>query len=377
MLSRLAVLALSVTLLASVTGTYGNDSSPTELQPTVVFTSGAGGYHTYRIPSLLRTRQGTLLAFCEARKNSRDDHGDVDLVLRRSTDDGKTWGPVQLVCEEGGNARITIGNPCPVVDHSTGRIWLPLTRNNDRVWMLHSDDDGQTWSKPDDITSSVKLPDWTWYATGPGVGVQLKHGEHAGRLIIPCDHRAKADSKTSYSHVFYSDDHGATWRLGGSTEKYMNECQLAELSDGTLLLNIRNHWRREAKVAEKGGKRALSRSQDGGETWSEVTFDETLIEPVCQASLIRLEHGSASGDVLAFSNPASTRTREKLTLRLSTDGGRTWPISHLIHAGPASYSCLAELPSGEVACLYECGQKQNYETIAFVRMSRARLQARK
>ncbi|MFN4260963.1 MAG: exo-alpha-sialidase, partial [Gemmataceae bacterium] len=160
-----------------------------EPQQIDVYHSGKEGYHTFRIPALLMTQKGTLLAFCEGRKTSRADHGDIDLVLKRSSDGGQTWTPLQLVYEEGDTAKITIGNPCPVQDRETGVIWLPFTRDNDDVFVTHSRDDGQTWSEPVKITSAVKKSDWSWYATGPGVGIQMRTGPHAGRLIIPCDHR--------------------------------------------------------------------------------------------------------------------------------------------------------------------------------------------
>ncbi len=151
-----------------------------------VFTSGTGGYHTYRIPAVVLTGENTLLAFCEGRKTGRGDHGDLDLVLRRSTDGGKTWQPTQLVHEEGRTEKITIGNPCPVVDRTTGTVWLPFCRDNDRVLMTNSTDDGRTWSKPVEITKDVKRPHWGWYATGPGHGIQTADG----RLRLPCRSRS-------------------------------------------------------------------------------------------------------------------------------------------------------------------------------------------
>ena len=330
-----------------------------------VFVSGTEGYHTFRIPALLVTKKGTLLAFCEGRKTSRADHGDIDLVLKRSTDGGKTWGPLQLVHEEGGTAAITIGNPCPVLDEDTGTVWLPFTRNNDDVFITHSTDDGRTWAQPVRITRDVKKPDWAWYATGPGVGIQLGRGPHTGRLIIPCDHREKEKTAPSYSHVFYSDDHGKTWKLGGRVAPYTNECQVVELGDGSLLLNMRNHWGKDGGRPERGNRRALARSNDGGQTWSEPTFDATLVEPACQASLIRYPGAKVR---LLFSNPASTR-REKMTVRLSDDEGKTWPVARVLHEGPAAYSCLAVLPDGTIGCLYERGAKQPYETITFARFT--------
>ncbi|MBN2311811.1 MAG: exo-alpha-sialidase, partial [Candidatus Hydrogenedentes bacterium] len=168
-----------------------------------LFVAGQDGYHTYRIPAILVSKKGTILAFCEGRKNSGADHGDIDLVLKRSFDNGATWGPMQKVWDDGEN---TIGNPCPVVDQSTGTIWLPFCWNNDRVFVTRSDDDGATWAEPVEITDSVKPDSWGWYATGPVHGIQLA----SGRLLIPCDHRVKG-VEINTSHVIYSDDHGATW----------------------------------------------------------------------------------------------------------------------------------------------------------------------
>ena len=332
---------------------------------TDVFVSGSEGYHSYRIPSLLRTREGTLLAFCEGRKNNRRDHGDIDLVLKRSADGGKTWGPIELVYEEGGTKEITIGNPCPVVDESTGTIWLPLCRDNDDVLVTSSTDDGRTWSAPRDITAEVKRPDWGWYATGPGVGIQLEHGEHSGRLVIPCDHREMIDGNAvMFSHVFYSDDHGSTWKLGGSVDRHTDECQVVELGSGELLINMRNYWERSGKRPERGGMRATARSRDGGDTWSELAFDAVLVEPICQASLIAVAGSKESaGPVLVFSNPASKKARREMTVRLSFDEGRTWPVSQSVDAGTAAYSCLSPLGDGRIGLLYE---RDDYKRIAFM-----------
>jgi sialidase-1 len=340
-----------------------------------VFVGGTEGYHTYRIPALLVTPRGTLLAFCEGRKTSRADHGDVDLMLRRSLDGGRTWQPMQLVYEEGGDRKVTIGNPCPVVDRSTGRIWLPMTRDNDAVLITYSDDDGQTWAAPRDITADVKLPGWTWYATGPGVGIQLARGQHAGRLVIPCDHRRPLQgAQVTHSHVFYSDDQGRTWKLGGTVAPYTNECQVVELRTGRLLINMRNYWGRDARVAERGGMRAVATSDDAGESWSELRFDRQLVEPVCQASLIALSvakhpQGDDDATLLVFSNPASATARHRLTVRLSRDSGASWPAARLLCPGPAAYSCLAELPDGQIGCLYETGQRDPYERVVFARFT--------
>jgi len=334
-----------------------------------VFRAGVDGYHTYRIPALLATPKGTLLAFCEGRKTSGGDHGDIDLVLKRSNDGGRSWGPLELVYEEGQTAPITIGNPCPVVDRANGTLWLPFCRDNDRVLVTHSTDDGRTWSPPTEITGEVKRPDWTWYATGPGVGICLAHGPHRGRLVIPCDHRQPVDGRpTMFSHVFFSDDHGQKWQLGGSADKHTDECQVVELGGGQLMLNMRNYWGRTGKVAARGGMRAVAHSRDGGSSWSAITFAADLVEPVCQASLIRTGRSDPPGrERLLFSNPASKTQRHRLTVRLSNDGGRSWPTARLLYAGPAAYSCLAVLPDRSIGCLYEAGQRNAYETITFAR----------
>jgi sialidase-1 len=329
---------------------------------TIVFRAGEDGYHTYRIPALIVTSKGTLLAFCEGRKTGRGDAGDIDLVLKRSEDGGQTWSKQQLVHEEGDSEKITIGNPCPVVDAETGAIWLPLTRNNDRVLMLHSNDDGRTWSKPQDVTANTKKDNWTWYATGPGNGIQLTQGKYRGRLVIPCDHRVKDEKDrnlSTRSHVIYSDDHGQRWQIGGLLTAGTNECAVVELEDGTLLINMRSY---------RGKKqRALSRSKDGGVTWSEVEDDPNLPEPICQASLIRLPLTDAKATTrLAFSNPADQSARKNLTLRVSNDGGKSWPLSKVLCEGSSIYSSLAALPKDEIGALYE---RDNYKEIVFTRVA--------
>lgn len=338
------------------------------LQETVLWQAGQGGYHTYRIPALLLTKRGTLLAFCEGRKDNSRDHGDIDLLVKRSSDGGRSWSSHQVVYEEGGTDKVTIGNPCPVVDQRSGTIWLPFNRDNDAVLITSSRDDGRTWTKPIDITSSVKKPDWGWYAAGPGVGIQIREGRYRGRMVIPCDHREKVDGQdVKMSHVFYSDDGGKTWKLGGTVGLHTDECQVVETPGGNLLINMRNYWERDGKQPEKGRKRAISRSTDGGLTWSALEFHDELIEPVCQASLVR--HPKAKGgDLMVFSNPADREKRIRMTVRLSSDQGRTWPKQKVIHEGPSAYSCLAVLPDGDLGLVYEKGAQTPSESIVFLRL---------
>ena len=341
-----------------------------------VFVSGEGGYHTYRIPSLLVTLKGTVLAFAEGRKVGTADAGDIDLVMRRSLDGGRTWQPHQMVWDDGGN---TCGNPCPVVDRETGTLWLLTTwnrgddpepriisgesRDTRRVFVTRSTDDGVSWSRPIEITSSVKQTNWTWYATGPGAGIQLEQGPNRGRLVVACDH-IEAGTKHYRSHVIYSDDHGANWKLGGATPRHeVNECEVAELPGGRLLLNMRNYDR-----SQRTRQQAIS--PDGGMTWTGQRHVPELADPICQASLRRhswADSTSGRRSILLFANPASTR-RERMTLRASQDDGQTWPVSRLVDARPSAYSSLGVLPDGDVGILYEAGERGPYESIVFARL---------
>jgi sialidase-1 len=361
---------LSFALLLSCGGNGGVETE-IGLTQTPLWTAGEDGYHTYRIPALLTTKDGTLLAFCEGRKDNGRDHGNIDLLVKRSTDGGETWSPHQIVYEEGGDSELTIGNPAPVVDQDTGTIWMPFCRNNKEVLLTKSEDDGLTWSEPANITGSVTRGDWVWVATGPGVSIQLQQGPHKGRLVVPTDHGVMVgEQRIMHSHVFYSDDHGETWQLGGLLPEHTDESQVVELTDGRLLLNMRSYWGKVAKQADRLGKRALAWSEDGGTTWSDLAFDETLIEPVCQASFLRYTLADKQGkDRVIYSGPASTTERVNMTVRLSYDEGESWPVAKALHAGPSAYSSLAVLPDGTIACLYERGGDDAYETLTVARFT--------
>jgi sialidase-1 len=330
-----------------------------------VFRAGEGGYHTYRIPALIATAKGTLLAFCEGRKNSAGDTGDIDVLLRRSFDRGRTWSAVQKIADMGED---TIGNPTPVVERKTGAIILLLTSNPGTVterqiteggyrafravWVMRSQDDGANWTAPAEITSQVKLPDWTWYATGPGNGIQLR----SGRLVIPCDHNRR-EGDTRHSHLIYSDDGGGSWQIGAIAAEKTNESAVAELKSGSLLLNMRSYHGRH--------RRALQRSGDGGISLGALEMDEALIEPVCEASLVAaVPAGRKSDGRLLFSNPAAV-TRTRMTVRLSENDGRDWSASRVLFEGPSAYSSLAVLPDRTVGLLYERGDETPYERITF------------
>lgn len=332
-----------------------------------IFVAGEGGYHTYRIPALVVSKKGTILAFCEGRKFSTDDAGKIDIVLKRSFDHGKSWQEMQSVVSED---NMTCGNPCPVLDEITGLIWLPFCKNLGNagealicegkaprtVWITCSADEGATWRQQIEITGQVKNPSWTWYATGPGHGIQLR----TGRLVVPCDHMADRDSsieEAGHSHIIYSDDHGLSWGVGGIMVRGTNECCIVETRDGSLYLNCRNY--------REGKRRAYARSYDNGQTFTDFGWDEKLIEPICQGSMVRVMEFS---DTILFSNPAST-SRERMTIRISYDGCRTWAFSKLLYDGPSAYSDLAMSSDMKILCLYEKGIEHPYEKLTLAKFS--------
>ncbi len=338
---------------------------------TYLFKSGDDGYNTFRIPAMVVTNNGTVLAFAEGRRNTSSDTGDIDIVLKRSTNAGKTWSSTQVVWDDQEN---TCGNPAPVVDRETGTIFLFSTRNlgtdrepqiidqtskdTRRIFVTQSSDDGVTWTAPVEITKDVKNDNWTWYATGPCQGIQIVHGKYKGRLVIPCDHIESGTNKY-FSHAIYSDDHGKTWKLGGTTPvDQVNECTVAEIADGKLLLNMRNYDRTQKS-------RKTSVSDDGGITWSDFKSDEMLVEPICQAGMYRYSFEQDDKSRLLFTNPANPDKRCNMTLRLSYDDGANWAKSMVLYPGPAAYSDVTKLPNGNVGCFYEAGYVHPYEGIVF------------
>ncbi len=346
-----------------------------------LFTSGEGGYIRYRIPALVIGQQGTILAFCEGRKETGLDSDQIDLLLRRSVDGGRTFDAPRVVAHHEG---YVCGNPAPVLDRITGVIWLPFTKNRIEdhesmiltgqgkprtVWVTSSDNDGLTWSEPVEITPSVMRPDWGWYATGPGHAIQLQ----SGRILVPCNHSLiswEGDVSAPYfAHILYSDDHGATWILGGSTVEGTNESMAVELADGRVYLTCRNAV---ASLLERSGGRlpegephyrGYAISRDGGETFGLVKHDPGLPEPVCQASICRLTTSERHDrNRVLFANPPSLK-RENLTVRLSVDECRTWAASRTLCAGQSAYSDLCVAGDLTIFCLYERGVEDAYETL--------------
>ncbi|MFD2159617.1 exo-alpha-sialidase [Rubritalea tangerina] len=346
---------------------------------STVFLSGTDGYHTYRIPAIVCANDGTLLAFCEGRKRSSSDAGDIDIVLKRSTDHGATWGELLLVQEEGGDASITIGNPVPIVDKTTGFIHLLFTRENDTVFHTVSTDNGNTWSPRSEITSSVKLDEWGWYATGPCHGVQLTRGEQAGRLVAPANHRIGgngSDSGSFGAQIIYSDDHGATWKMDAYVEESNgtapNETTLVELNTlgsplgggsygSHLYINSRDY-------GSDPGARSEAYSGDGGSSYS-VGYDGNahFVTPICQGSLVRFSAVDA-GDLenrIIFSAP-NGGSRRNGSLWVSNDETQTWSEPKLLLEGAYAYSDMVKTDDGQLGVFAET---DGYGAIKFIKVN--------
>jgi sialidase-1 len=304
----------------------------------------------------LRTQKGTLLAVAEGRDKPTDQAGN-DLVISFSKDEGATWSKPRIAYEQGADS---CNNPCLVQEAKSGRIFLfyqvfpsgshefgglpvgPADPKGNRSCYVTSDDDGVTWSKPTDVSATLKPDEAITTASGPGIGIQLKSGPKAGRLVIPFN--SQDAKKNFYNWVAYSDDAGATWKRGEKvpqTEKIqLNEVQVAESTGGGLYLNSRS-WRRGPSL------RKVSWSQDAGETWTQAAEDAVLTDPICQGSLLRLDDRT-----IAFLNAAGPK-RANGTLRLTHDDGRTWASSRLTFPGPFAYSSMALLKDGRIGVLYE------------------------
>ena len=340
------------------------------------FVSGQNGYNTYRIPALVGSTNGTLLAFCEGRKNSGSDSGDIDIVLRRSTNSGATWLAQAIVQEEGGSAAITIGNPAPVVDETTGYIHLLFCRNNSRVFHTVSTNDGATWSTRTEITASVKPTNWDWYATGPGHGIQLRRGAQVGRLVVSCDH--VTTNGINGAHVIYSDDHGVTWQLGANNDSTgninPNETLCVELVGVAPGGGSRMYFNSRDQNGSAAGTRAEAWSANGGSAFAGPFTNRTgFICPVVQGSLLRLratDEGSSANRLL-FACPNDPSARVQLSVWSSSTEAVSWGSPKPIYDGPSAYSDMARTSVGDVGLLYEKGDGSPYETVTFARFNEA------
>lgn len=345
-----------------------------EITAEVVFDPAGSGYHTFRIPSVL-ARGELVLAFCEGRLHGSGDAGEIEVVLRRSLDGGRTWLPLQVVSAVAGK---TCGNPVPVIDPTSGDIVLVTVQNGAdavemsvargtdpsvgrRVFVQRSADDGATWSPAVEITSQVKLSDWGWYATGPCHGIALR----SGRLVVPANHSfVPAEPvedliRLNGGHCVVSDDGGHTWSVGfvdrnDGAEINANETTVAELPDGRLYFNARNHH-------GTGPARVHAWSSDGG-----LTLDAPyagipeITAPGIQGSVVCLHDGR-----LLLSTPVNPSARRELTVFLSEDSGATWQPALVVHEGMAGYSDLVLLSDGSIGIFYEAGETSSFATLRF------------
>ena len=349
-----------------------------------IFSRKTDGYHTYRIPTMVVTAKGTILVFVEGRKTHRRDHGDVDLLMKRSEDGGRTWSKQVLIHEEGGDALIRVGNPCPIVEKDGKTVHLLFTRNGPGCFFsTRSTDDGSSWEPFTRVSDDPKAPEYQkgnflrGFGESPvGVGAGPVHGIHTskGRLIAPSYAGFKVNGEgRGGSCVIYSDDKGKTWEAGGVIpwvpEFRHGECTIVERRDGSLLMNMRT----SAPGKYSFGYRLTSVSKDHGMTWSKPVVDKNLPCPACQASMIRLNEKE-----ILFLNPAvnhsggfSIWSRKSLTLRVSQDDGRSWSESRVLDEGLAGYSDLAVAKNGNILCLFENGARDYCEKITFVELKRS------
>lgn len=371
------VLSLAIPVLSLANGGVAAAMGPPEKFD--VFPAGMNGVKLYRIPGIVVTDRGTVLAYCEARTDTSADWGEIEIHLRRSTDGGKSWEAPQQIAHRGpriegnprepekGNRQQTVNNPVAIVDRSSGEIAFLYCINYARCFTIRSADDGLTWSDPVEVTSTFEPfrnhYDWKVIATGPGHGIQTR----SGRMVVPIwlAYGGVGDHAPSAAATIYSDDGGRNWKAGELAVPNEggfgnpNETILTELSDGRVMLVTRN--------VSKPSRKLVTIGPDGATRWDRPFFHDQLWEPICMASVT--SHPSRPG-TLVFSNPhrlgldargepvpAGRGKRENLSIKLSRDDGRTWPINKTLEAGPSAYSDLAVLPDGTILCLYEGDRK--------------------
>ena len=342
-----------------------------------VFSRDTDGYPHIRIPAIVRSQGDALLAFAEGRQ--RGDHSENDIILKRSLDDGKTWLPVQVLAEMGGDS---LNDPCALALRSSGRVLLSYQRypkgyhtrkmehtemadlgydgpTNTQSFLLHSDDDGATWSAPRDVTRQFRRPDAISVGS-PGIAIELKQDPHAGRIVWPLFEVIPHDNfdRGWRNAAALSDDGGQTWRLSERVpgEVRCNECQIAERADGVLVMSAR---------AESGEvRRKTSISRDGGQTWSPMQPNADIEAPSCMASLLASQDQNGK-EVLLLSAPNSPKSRVKGSVFISRDGGQSWPEKRRLYPKGWAYSCLVPLPKNKIGCLFERDATQHISYMVF------------
>ncbi len=357
---------MRITVLAMVVSVCASAAHASTMIETTVFDRGENGYFAFRIPAIITAQNGDLLAFAEARRDNLQDEGDIDIVLKRSTDGGVSWGPMQLLADNGAGKA---GNPTPVLDQTTGNIILPYSVDVETPYVITSSDHGLTWSAPVNIKSSANPSNWKGYVFGPTHGIQLQRGPHAGRLVIPGSHSLRGvplEPMGREAHLIYSDDGGASWNVGGvltnPTEGIgPGEATVTELVDGTLYVNTRNQ-------GDFSRHRLIGYSEDGGLSFTnQAQIEYGLIDPKVQGSVVRYSAIDAGDDRnrILFSNPKSQDSRTDLHVRSSFDESTSWDEGKLINRERSAYSDLVKLQDGRIGVLYEWGNKKTYEEIRF------------
>ncbi len=381
--SLVAVFGLVITLLLNSAAQPAVAAEPV-LEKINVFESGTDGYAAYRIPGIVVTQRGTVLAYCEARRG-RGDWDAIDIMLRRSTDGGRTWSETRKIADvpgpkvkntvapakrRAGEQEVTYNNPVAIVDRS-GAVHFLFCLEYARCFYLRSDDDGATWSAPVEITATFDrfrpAYDWKVLATGPAHGIQLRNG----RLLVPIWLSTSTGANAhhpSVTSVIFSDDSGRTWLPGEIAAPDTPDCVVpnetvaVQLDNGHVLLNVRNE--------SKQNRRVIVESADGATGWSRPRFDDALWEPICMASMARVSSaaGGQNRSRIVFANPhnldvakgpakrGEKRDRKNLSIKLSYDEGGTWPVNRSLEPGASSYSDLTVLPDGTILCLYERGR---------------------
>lgn len=372
-MKTIKIIIASLVYLCLTTSCYNEDPSIADL-PVMTgkpYSIHSDGYAFFRIPSMVITKNGTILAFAEGRVNSVADQGDIDIVLKRSTDRGKTWSNIIKVKDDGKNR---CRNQVPIYLPESNRILLVSCWDSEdvkgiQICVTHSDDEGLTWSAEKKITSSVMFDNDRWYATGPCHGIVKQFEPHKGRIIVPCNHHLK-NQPQGRSHVIYSDDGGETWHIGGIVDKFnTNESSVTELSNGNLLLDMRNQ---DAKSQNNKRYRIHAISTDGGESWG-PSYQSTLFDPICQGSILYAGTGDNGMGRILFSNPNSLTRRNNNTLQMSEDDGKTWTKSFSYTGSDfGGYSDISMFPEGTVGVLYEFGFK-NIGGIAFQEVNLSQL----
>ena len=343
------------------------------LHKTPVWKQGDDGNYAYFVYGLTVTQKGSILAFAEARISSSADDGPHHIVMRRSTDKGKSFSESKILVESRTGESWT--NPTAVQDQKTKQIFLFYALNeknvSSRLFYICSKDDGLRWSQPTEITHLFEKNNnnWTFHLPGPGHGIQLKNK----RLLVPVWHRRAvsfpANERRYGVNCLYSDDHGKTWKAGGDTPVgELNESQIVEQLNGDVLLIGRTH------AGQEGVWQAAVTSKDGGITWSTpIDYVKGLAGRVCDIGLTRF---SFKPDILLVSQPSDLKKRKDLMVRLSRDGGTTWSVSKLLEEGGATYSDLAVLPDKTIVCLYGHGGTEHMpQTVSLARFDLSWLQS--